>query len=770
MEKFQNNTENTITTSWLFVGSTIILVGLYSYFHGYAALLLVIVLVWVCAVVVCRLLGIDLRSIMGIFEKKESYGWQLVFWFIGLSALLMLILALNYLGYPTDMVLVLSMAGRLAITTTGLVAALALLLCLCVGLGSLISKRTGLSQTFKHFSFFEQSLIYSAIGSSLVMFITFGLLAGNIFSTLSAGIVVGILAIASFWESAHWLRRALTVKLELVSQAKSSIERYSVIIWLTVTVIFFVSAQRVLPIINDDIAVYYSVPILYSSTGGLIAFVDSISAAAHSIGLMWHAFVWTIFPEMVVFMQSYIFLLGTVGGVYVVAKRYTSTTYAHLAALLAMVTPWNAFFIHSQKMIFLISFFSVLAIWLLLLWLRRPQNKPLLLLSAFFAGVTASIKLTGLVLILVIGLVLVVFIYKKTISLFQGVQYGIVVGLVLTPMFVANSFLYGSILGGFDVTTQPTQEVFFDSQERVTMIDLYKHSRQMHEENQIITQLTRKSQTSNNVLINALWQIWNTVMNQKGIAIKYVQVGPFVLLFLMWGLYYFFANRWYKKIEIQALMSVIIFGGLVWLVLGKQRPWYGIGVFYMIFPLAALCVYELQKQRLVQVIAMPVVYSFVIMVVLTGMSMSDERALAAIGGAVSKQEVYSEHYWYPFAQAITHEIAQNPATRVLAIPTQEIAFVPNAHNHIIATSYGFYWSQVVTEAVTLDAIHDILTKQGITHIFYSKMGILWLRSFQTETTQVPQTLDHAYDVLEQYLEVHGEVLLCAEVNCLYKIK
>lgn len=532
-------------------------------------------------------------------------------------------------------------------------------------------------------------------------------------------------------------------------------------------VLLFCTSLKLVAQTADDLAVYGNLPQLFSELGKMVPFYNSPTAAVAGISLPWEGGILVLTGSLFIQLLPLFFLFAFLITLYLFLKRYFKKLIPEITVWLSLLAPWNVFFTASQKVDFIAVFFSLLTMIGLLIWFENKKSKEYFYLAAVFLGAAVAVKFSVLLFALTLVLFFLYQLWQRQLKLKSFFVFGAVSFLFILPVLFFNYINYKNPLVHFLNFFKPT-EVFFNSGSEVTMLDLFNRSSRLQAEKKFITNITRQNNLYSSKWKNWLWTIWNTSVNQKGVKVVYVQPGPWFLIFFPFWLVYFWLGKLYKNKFLQVFYFITLVGFIVWLQLGRQRPWYALSMFYFNFILVAVYFNSLQSKSVKKIISFFII-SFTAFFFLLSLPFINPNYIPVWAGEKSVTSVRSENTWYNLAQLINQEVEKNPQMRVLVFPGQNAAYIKDNHTRVITSSYGYYWSQLVAEAGSLADIYDFLQAQGITHILHLAGFEKWISSFATPV-QNDFSLLKSFTVFPKFRQVYLEKVFCRGENCLYKLK
>ncbi len=745
-----------------------VVLAAYFYFHNYLSLYFIAIfllfLFWLVWKLIRRFLkAVRIPSILNFFP------WHIFLLVLSSAWLVVFIIYLVYILFPNINFLRAALAavnifGWLFLFLSFLLVFVIFFLSLGRKISSLLKIRIDLGLLSECF--------YLGIGLVLTIYFTYFLAWAGWLNQWFLGLALLIALIffrqelRFYWRWFFLKKFSLKFKEVYVSEGVFSLVNFWIVFFIGF-VLLFCSSLKLVAQTADDLAVYGNLPQLFSELGRMVPFYNSPTAAVAGISLPWEGGIFVLTGSLFVQLLPFFFIFAFLITLYLFLKRYFKEPIPEITVWLSLLAPWNVFFTASQKVDFIAVFFSLLAIIGLLIWYKNKKGKQYFYLAAVFLGAAVAVKFSVLLFALTLVFFFVYLLWRRQLKLKFFFAFGVVSFLFILPVLLFNYINYKNPLVHFLNFSKPIG-VFFNSGSKVTMLDLFNHSSRLQTEKKFITNITRQNNLYSRKWKNWLWMIWNISVNQKGVKVVYVQPGPWFLIFFPFWLVYFWLGKLYKNKFLQVFYFMTMVGFVVWLLLGRQRPWYGLSMFYFNFILAAVYFKNLQN-KLVKKITSFFIISFTAFFFLLSLPFINPNYIPVWAGEKSVASVRSENTWYSLAQLINKEAQKNPQMRVLVFPGQNAAYIKDNHIRVITSSYGYYWSQLVAEAGSLADIYDFLQAQGVTHILHLAGFEKWITSFATPA-QNNSTLLTSFSIFPKFRQVYLEEVFCSGENCLYKLK
>lgn len=624
----------------------------------------------------------------------------------------------------------------------------------------------------------QEELFFSiGIGFLILNYLTFFLTALGWLYFWPSWFLILTLVILSWKEIINWLKTFLESNFcfRLTANLKDQQTQHN-LIWLLIIIFFiigFFATFRFFPTEYDDLDTYFSVPKLYSYYHHLVPFYNSPSAPSGGIVMTFYALINTTLAPHFVFHLSWLFLILLLSTLYLFTKKFFSQQIAIITLLLAASTPWNSFFIATQKIDFLFTFISILALFALFDWLKNTESKWLYL-AAVFLGFSLAIKINGVFLTISVGFVLLYLFGKKTITLWQTTKWGIIVSLFFAPILMLNLYYYQNPFPSFaDFSFKTKTEKIFSSDKKVTMYDIYNQTNFAKQRSKELTLLGRQNNLTESKIFNFFWLFWNITINQRGVNLLYLEVGPYLLIFLPFFIFKFFRNKHYQNKNLLCLSFISTIFMILWFWRGAERPWYGMAIFYLLFIFSAIILNETKTKKYLTII-----YSFVILfsvqVIISLFCITiNNLPNTILNSPTILQNIYNDTSLFKMSNFINQKIInKNDQTLILAFMRSDMAYVPKNDKLIIQDARSVYWGKILTETNSLTEIKNILVNQNITHVLYStnfKNHLYYL--INKESNNNYYHILKEITVFEQFKDQYLTSIYCTAENlCIYKIK
>ncbi|KKQ57659.1 MAG: Glycosyl transferase, family 39 [Parcubacteria group bacterium GW2011_GWA2_38_13] len=522
----------------------------------------------------------------------------------------------------------------------------------------------------------------------------------------------------------------------------------------------------------DDLDIYYSVPILFSHYHGAVPLYNSIAAMTSGITMPFYAAVNTILSPNYNFSLSWLFLWLSLFLLYLFTKRFFSQKIAFITIFLAAFVPLHVVFVNTQKIDFILVFFSILSIYCIFQWLHSKESKWLYL-SAVFLGLTIHIKMNGLFLALTIFMLLSIFLFFRKIPLRQYILYFVFALVALLPMFFYNIYYYGNPLAPFRFKiVANNNENIFASHRRVTAYDIYSKTDYIYRNPDDYTALTRQNNISDSKLINFFWTLWNVTINQKGFNFLYAEIGPFLLIFLPFFLLHFFIKKYYKDKNLVALLALSGIYFSIWYMKGYERAWYALPLLYFLFIFCAWYLEKMEKSRIAAMLHILIIVFSLRTLFFSFFLMGWQPHI------INSQNISTVDFKkYPggetivlFPQYINNVIIhKDKESLILMFPSSLTASIYEWDKHVIADNFGMYWIEALDKSKNLQELRDVFVRQRITHIVFARNDYEEMKSFTDSIERYPFL--KKIGVFEEFKNLYLEEMQCINnYYCIYKIK
>ncbi|MFH1564688.1 MAG: hypothetical protein ABIC82_02440 [bacterium] len=574
----------------------------------------------------------------------------------------------------------------------------------------------------------EEFIFSFGLGFLIINYFAFFLTASGWFYFLPSLALVIIFTIFSSKQIKYFVDNFLKAEFQFnISADFKDIKNLESWIWIIITT-FLIAA--IIPtfrsfLINyDDLAAYFSIPQLYIYYHSLVPFYNAPAAIPSGIAMPLYSLINMLFAPHFVFHLSWLFLIFTLCALYLFTSKFFSQKAAITTLLLVVFVPWNNYFIITQKIDFIFTFISAIAVFSFFIWLNNKDVKSStyfgwLYLCAVFLGYAISLKINGLFLIASIFLVVAgLFIFKK-INFKKSAIFGLIIFLFFLPILAFNIYYYNNPVAPFKIFSSAQKtETLFNQNKKVTMYDIFNKTDFAAKRNRDLTVSGYQNNTNNSAIIKFFWRIWNTTINQKGYRSINIEITPYLLIFLPFFLFYFIKNRLYKEKNIFYLSIISLAFFSLWYLKGAERPWYGIGMFYFLFIFCGLTLEKIKNKKYAFVIC-----SFIILFcfrTFTGLIKDISTQPNTIYSSPAYQKKYDDIPDFRMYDFINKEIiAKNDKALILMFLGPQIANIQGGDQKTIIDNSSIYWGKIVQETESLKDIKNILTNQKITHISYN---------------------------------------------------
>lgn len=549
--------------------------------------------------------------------------------------------------------------------------------------------------------------------------------------------------------------------------------------WAWAAVVFFliisiIPTFRLFLINYDDLAAYFSIPQLYAYYHSLVPFYNAPAAIPSGIGMPLYALINTLFSPNFVFHLSWLFLIFILCALYLFASKFFSQKTAIAVLLLTAFIPWNNYFITTQKIDFIFTFISALAIFSFFIWLNNKDEKLSVragwfYLCAVFLGYAMSLKANGGFLIASISLTVAgLFIFRK-INFKKSAVFGLIVFLFFLPIFAFNIYYYHNPIAPFKIFySAPQNQMLFNQNKKVALYDIYNKTDFAEKRCSEFTLSGYQNHANGSILTNFFWRIWNTVINQRGHRNINIEIAPYLLIFLPFFIFYFIKDKYYKEKNILYLSIISLIFFSLWYLKGTERPWYGIGIFYFLFIFCGLILEKIKNKKYIFAI-----YFFIFLFcfrTFAGLAMDISALPNTIYSSSAYQKKYDDIPDFRMYDFINKEIiAKNNNALILMFMGSQIANIQEGDQKTIIDNLSIYWGKIIQETKSLEEIKNILANQGVTHILYNinfKNRLLLIAQNNPENK-----LAKEIEIFEQFREEYLKEIYCEQEElCLYEIK
>ncbi|MGB0757580.1 MAG: ArnT family glycosyltransferase [Patescibacteria group bacterium] len=590
----------------------------------------------------------------------------------------------------------------------------------------------------------------------------------NFFTPIAAVIVFISIVVFSYKEL--WDVCLLLVKKEIKFEYNTStlaklLESSLPVVGLLLLALFIMLGFRAMPLVADDLAVYYRVPLLFAEMGGIVPFYDGFTAAHYGAFSYVAALLHTVFPSYLLMVFSPYFFLLTIWAVYTAAFLYKDHRTGALAATIAAVTPWHIYFAFTSKVIMLFSFVSTLGVGALLLYAKKKQ--PIYLyIAALFFGAAVSIKLNGVFLALGFVGCLFVLLVRKNIQIKHFVFAGVMLLVSFLPQGITNTILYSDPLINTPGLHTSSDQLFED--DKTYLVDIVRRSTIRSERALEYLTIRQQNDIYSNPLSNTLWSLWNNTVHQRGYALLYIDIGFLSLVLLPLIFVFFYKNKNNTHSDL-VIVTLFVVSGLVWLVFGKGSVWYGVAIWYVWWIIAARYLSGIKGKPLGFLYAGIMLQLFIVGVL--ALSSVQPANISWLTSRTSAQYIESSGLWYDTAEKVNELVDFTKGERVLFVPEQKAVYVEQNHKTVVADSLGHYWAQLLHEAGGDYArVSEELAEQRIRYIVHAKNSEGWLRSLIPQRDHDEYLLYTNLDTLHTYLASYTDQITCNDIACVYVVK
>ena len=569
------------------------------------------------------------------------------------------------------------------------------------------------------------------------------------------------------------LLQKISIQLSDNFSDKKNIVAWGYIFLSLFFLITFIQTLYLVPTEYDDLDIYYSVPLLFADYHGMVPTYNSVSAIVGGIVMPYYTTINVLLSPYYNFSISWLFLWLSLFLFYVFTKKFFSQKIAFITLFISAFVPLNINFINSQKIDFILVFFSILSVYGIFQWLNFKESKWLYL-SAIFLGLTIHIKMNGLFLALSIFILLSIFLLLRKISLKHYLVYFIFAGAMLIPMVFYNMYYYHNPLAPFrfKLFSHNTENIF-KFQERVTTYDIYSKTDYIFRRSDDITAITSQNNASNSRIINFFWLLWNITINQKGFNYIYSEIGPFLLIFFPFFLLHFFARKYYKDKSLVALLVLSSIYFVIWYMKGYERAWYALPILYFLFIFCARYLEKMENSK-IKAISYILILIFAMRSLFFSFFFMDSQPHIINTPNISNQNLakfpQSRLLLSLYEHINKNIIAKNKNSLILMMPESRTGTIQQWDKHIISDHWAMYWSYLVEENYSFSEIKDIFIQQGITHIFFSNSFYSWIKSFADKDDKKYQIVKNL-ELFEDFKNTYLIQDFCTEGHdCVYEIK
>lgn len=553
-----------------------------------------------------------------------------------------------------------------------------------------------------------------------------------------------------------------------ISADFKNVENLQSWVWVIVAIFFiitFLITFRFLSIEYDDLAAYLSIPQLYAYYHGLVPFYNAPAAIPGGIGMAFYALINTLFNPDFIFHLTWLFLVFLLFTVYLFTAKFFSKKTTIITLLLSAFIPWNYFFVTTQKVEFIFAFISSLALFSFFVWLNNNKMQWLYL-SAVFLGYAASIKINGLFLIISLSVLIVgLFIFKK-INFKKSAVCGLLIALFFLPIALLNFHYYHNPLGLFKTPfSKQTNKPLFKDGKKITLYDIYDKTDFADKRNYELTLLSRQNHISDSSFFNFFWTIWNITVNQKGVKMLYIEISPYLLIFLPFFIFYFIKNKYYKEKNILYLSIVSFIFFILWHLCGAERPWYGIAIFYFLFIFCAIALQNVKNKKYIFVIYFCLILFF--LRTITIINFANEYSAIYYSSSKNKQLSDKSLLIYNFINKKI--ISKNSESIILMFLDSQIANIQESDKKIITDKVSIYWGKILEETESLEEAKNILKNQGVTHIlyFFNELKYLIAQNDSENNYKIFKEIE----IFEKFKKQYLKKIYCEDRQfCIYEIK
>lgn len=127
---------------------------------------------------------------------------------------------------------------------------------------------------------------------------------------------------------------------------------------------------------------------------------------------------------------------------------------------------------------------------------------------------------------------------------------------------------------------------------------------------------------------------------------------------------------------------------------------------------------------------------------------------------------------FKFYNYINNEIIdKNKNPLILMMPESRVAYLKEWDKTIITDHWASYWGEILRESNSLEEAKEILLRQKITHIIFSKNFYFWIRSFARGDDVNKYSIFKNFQKFEEFKEKYLNEKYCeGGLFCVYEIK
>ncbi len=656
--------------------------------------------------------------------------------------------------------------SKIAVHITARIVFLVLLLIVSAGLGKKISKK------FIEFSsnIFEELIFCFGIGFMAINYFAFLAVAIHLqYQILLAALTLAIIVYVRD-DIFYFIKKIIYVEIPLefrVSRKIEHLKAYAIVLAVLFIVLAFLGTLLAVSVDYDDLSIYYSVPLLYSHYNAIIPFNSSLSMSG-GIVMFFYSYINTLLAPVFVLSTSFYFLIMVLFSLCVFVKNFFSKSLSTATFFLAMTLPIGVHFTMTQKVDFILAFYSILCIFAFFKWLHS-NNKKYLVFSSSFLGYAIAVKLTGLFLLLTMCLFLLFLIVWRKGKIQDALLYIAVAVILFSPLGLLNIYYYQNPFAPLTIGNFPyiRSENVFNQEKRVNLYEIF-YTRYAKERLWEYTRLTRQNHIYDSSVKNFFWKIWNITINQRGFSFMYSEVTPFFLSLLPLFVFYFFQKNFFREKNILYLTIISFTYLVVWFIFGNERSWYGIPGIYLLFILCAMALANIKNKKIFVAFLFLAILFFVRTLSFFILIISQDHNIMKSPQELSyKKVIYTADF--PFYNFLNQKIIPyNERKRILMISESRSAPIYEADKNIISDQFNVFWGKILDEAHTPEEVKEILLEQDVSYIIYSTRGEGYIASFAGDSRNKYRLL-RDLDTFHEFKEKFLTEVYCEDEFCIYKI-
>lgn len=521
----------------------------------------------------------------------------------------------------------------------------------------------------------------------------------------------------------------------------------------------FLLSQYRYPFDIDDLIAYFSVAQLYENAHGWVSLENSTPAMTGGLVLFFYSFIGILTSSFFDISLSWMFFVLLMYSLYRFGEEFFSREAGLFTVLFLSLAPFNIYFLSSQKVIYIFSYLSSLAVFSFFSWIKTQETRWIILCSMFL-GFSVNVKMNGLLLAASLFLIVLLWFFVRRISFRQFSFFLFFLIVFSSPIFIYNASLYNSPIAPFSLS-------FFFSKKESGLWD-NKETTQwkvgLGQYDPVLSKTIDRIIRPNSLIVNNgksfLQKVWDFTVYPTDKHYFNENIGPFLLIFLTLFIIVFFTQRLYRNRYTAHLMLLCFLFSVVWYFFGTGRVWYAAAMLYFFSLLCSLAFLHIFQEGLQRVILIFLIVFFVYILNVLFFRITETPNIFHVDEGNSFQECQKS------LKDKVFEDSENP--RALFLGDPRTAYLDKWNEWVIVDVWGMDWIKMVSEKETSQEIIAMLQENKITHIVVSEIleSLKAVFSLNDEGSMLLRNLKKFEILKEEHLTGKG----CCGGTCVFQIR